>query len=58
MPKTKIVYSARVARRLCEQGFRVIKLTHNPAKPWLNAFVFEETPELLQAFDVILSSKK
>lgn len=58
MPDTKIVYSSRVTRELCDKGFKVIKITHNPSKPWLNAFIFEETPELLKAFDEILTESK
>lgn len=57
MTKTKKVYSSKIAGLLCRQGFKVIKTEINPKKPWLDVFVFEETPELLQAFDFILAER-
>lgn len=48
---TKMVYSTKIAAKLCEQGYKIIKTVPNPAKPWLISYLFESTPELLEALD-------
>ena len=45
----KIVYSLKLAQRLCERGFVIKKTGINPKKPWLYTYLFEQTPELEQA---------
>ena len=57
MTKTKKVYSSKIAGALCRQGFKVVKTEINPRKPWLDVFLFEETEELLKAFDNILTKQ-
>ena len=43
------VYTKKLANTLCRQGFRVVGTTINNDKPWLNVFLFEDTPELREA---------
>ena len=52
--KPYVIYSKVVARKLCEQGFRIIKTEINNEKPWLNVFLFENTDELQKALALIV----
>lgn len=47
----KIVYSLRLAQKLCKQGFRIIEVRPNPKKPWLNCFLFEDSESLRVAIE-------
>lgn len=47
----KIVYSTKIAAELCGLGFKIVKTVPNPKKPWLTSYLFENTPELLEALD-------
>lgn len=49
--ETKIVYNTKLASRLCQQGFIIVKTVPNPQKPWLTSYLFEETEELLNALE-------
>ncbi len=40
------VFTTKIANALCKKGYRVIGTTINNQKPWLNVFLFEDTPEL------------
>lgn len=42
----KIIYSLWLAQRLCHRGCNLIETRPNPKKPWLNCFVFKNTPDL------------
>ena len=53
----KAIFNRKFAQRLCQQGFKVIDVQPNNNKPWLNVYYFEQTPELLEAFDTILKNK-
>lgn len=55
-PMKKPVFSRKIAHALCEEGFQVIDVQPNNNKPWLNVYYFEATPDLLDAFDEILTS--
>jgi hypothetical protein len=59
MPNTniKMIYSLRVYIELENRGFKPLTAINNPYKPNLMCWAFEETPELLEAVDEILSSK-
>lgn len=45
------IYTLKLARVLCEQGFRMIGTEPNREKPWLNVFLFENTPELREVIE-------
>lgn len=52
--KMKIVYSLRIHIALQEQGFSYIMEMKNPHNQHFNCWVYEETPELLKAFDALV----
>ena len=39
-------YSSRLASCLVKNGFKLIDTEPNLKKPWLDVFLFEDTPEL------------
>lgn len=43
------IYTTRLAQHLCRNGFFCVESTPNVDKPWLNVFLFEDTPELREA---------
>lgn len=45
------VFTTKVANSLCKRGFRVVGTAINNQKPWLNVFLFEDTPELREAIE-------
>lgn len=47
--KTKIIYTRKIAIELRKQGFRIIETVVNEKYPQYDAYVFEETAELLAA---------
>ena len=49
--KLKIIYSLRIHIALQRQGFNCISEMKNPQNPQFNCWVYEETSELLEAFD-------
>lgn len=56
--KNKPVFSREMAQMLTWQGFKVVDVVPNNNKPWLNVYYFKPTPEFLDAFDKIISTKK
>lgn len=40
------VFTLKLARRLCDSGFKVIGTLPNAQKPWLNVYIFEDTEEV------------
>lgn len=50
----KIIYSLRIHLKLQEQGFKYLTEMKNPANMRFNCWVYEATPQLLEAFDTIL----
>ena len=54
MPSTKIVYSLRIHMELQRMGFHYEVEMRNPKNQHLNCWVYEATPELLEAFDKII----
>lgn len=55
MKKTnsQIVFNARFAKALLNQGFPVIDIEHNHKNPNMLVFFFEKTPELTQALNAL-----
>ena len=47
----KRVYSTKIAAELCRLGFKIVRTVPNPKKPWLTSYLFENTPELLEALN-------
>lgn len=47
----KIIYSLRIHIKLQRMGFKYITEMKNPQNPRFNCWVYEETDELLKAFD-------
>lgn len=45
----KVIYMPWIAAQLREQGFKLLKTGINPHKPQFDTYIFEETPELLEA---------
>lgn len=52
--KYKIIYSLQIHIALQSQGFKFITEMKNPANQRFNCWVYEETDELLEAFDALL----
>lgn len=52
--KYKIIYSLKIHIALQNQGFNYITEMKNPNNSKFNCWVYEETPELLQAFDALI----
>lgn len=52
----KIIYSLRIHLKLQEMGFKYLIEMKNPQNMRFNCWVYEATPQLLEAFDNILTS--
>lgn len=52
--KYKIIYSLQIHIALQAQGFTHETEMKNPKNPRFNCWVYEETPELLKAFDTLV----
>ena len=50
----KIIYSLQIHIALQKQGFNYITEMKNPNNPRYNCWVYEETSELLEAFDALI----
>ena len=50
----KIIYSLRIHLKLQEIGFKYLTEMKNPQNMRFNCWVYEATPQLLEAFDNIL----
>lgn len=53
--KIKIIYSLRIHIALQNMGFMPITEMKNPANQRFNCWVYEETDELLEAFDSLIA---
>lgn len=51
----KIIYSKRIALELRKRGFRIIKTVPNKYKPQFDSYIFENTQELQEVLNIILS---
>lgn len=56
--KVKIIYSLRIHIALQSQGFMCVAEMKNPQNQRFNCWVYEETPELLKAFDKLLGGSR
>jgi len=57
MPKNtnyKVIYSLKVHIALQSKGFKFLTEMKNPMNGRFNCWVYEETPQLLEAFDEII----
>ena len=54
----KIIYSLKIHIALQAQGFKSQMEMKNPSNPRFNCWVYEETPELLKAFDALLTKEE
>lgn len=54
MPKTKVIYALRVHIELQKRGFVYLTEMRNPQNPHLNCWVYEATPEFMEAVDKII----
>lgn len=52
--KYKIIYSLQIHIALQSQGFKFITEMKNPSNQRFNCWVYEETDELLEAFDALI----
>ena len=50
----KIIYSLKIHIQLQQKGFRALTEMKNPQNSHFSCWVYEATPELLDAFDRIL----
>lgn len=48
------VFTMRLCRYLCDQGFKYIAIEPHRRRPEFNTWVFEETNELLRAVDAYM----
>ncbi len=56
--KYKIIYSLQIHIKLQSMGFTYVTEMKNPKNPRFNCWVYEETEELLEAFDTLLTGKE
>lgn len=56
--KIFIVYMPYVAAKLREEGFLFLGTGINQKKPQYFTYLFEDTPQLRQAFERIIAEKK
>lgn len=54
MSKYKIIYSLRIHIALQQMGFKCIQEMDNPTNNKYRCWVYEETKELLNAFDQLM----
>lgn len=54
MPMYKIIYSLRIHITLQQMGFKCVQEMDNPANNKYKCWVYEETDELLKAFDQLM----
>lgn len=54
MSNVKIIYSLKIHIELGKRGFHFITEMRNPNNPQFNCWVYEATPEFLDAFNGIL----
>lgn len=56
MPNVKLkrIFSSRIANELYHRGFYLIGTEPNKRHPQYDVFLFEETEELLKAYDEII----
>lgn len=52
------IFSAKMAHELCVKGFRIVDTEGNTHKPWLNVFLFEDTPEFRTAMTKVNNDLK
>lgn len=52
----KMVFSRRIASELRKQGFKMIKTIPNHNNPKLDVYIFEDTPELNNAWNDVLAT--
>lgn len=43
------VFTLKIAKQLCDEGYRILGTVPNAQKPWLNVYLFIDTPELRAA---------
>lgn len=60
MPNTKykVIYSLRIHLGLQAAGFKCLTEMKNPQNQRLNCWVYEETKELLRAFDGLVGTPR
>jgi hypothetical protein len=56
--KFKIIYSLQIHIALQSLGFAPVTEMKNPKNPKYNCWVYEESKELLEAFDALLTRKE
>lgn len=49
--KTYKIFTLKLARELCEKGFKIVGTIPNIQKPWLNVYLFEDSSELRQCVE-------
>ena len=56
--KLKVIYSLRIHLALQRLGFTYLTEMKNPYNQQFNCWVYEETPELLSAFDLLVKEEQ
>lgn len=54
----KVIYMPRIACRLREMGFPILRTEVNYKKPQYDVYVFEESESLERALGIILEERK
>ena len=49
--ETYKIFTVKLARELCNRGFRMSGTVPNYEKPWLNVYLFEDSLELRNAVE-------
>ena len=47
------IFSMKLAKALCDKGFKCVGTEPNRKSPWLNVFLFEDTDALQNAITII-----
>lgn len=53
MATEKVIYTKKVAYKLRQQGFPIVRVEVNPNKPQFDCYVFEDTKAFRQALTTI-----
>lgn len=58
MPETYTIYTRWVAFELCKLGFKIVETGTNENHPWLETYVFKNSPELQTAITTVTTARK
>ena len=55
--KEKVIYTRKIANKLVQAGYPVVRVEENPNKPEFDCWVFAETADFKKDFTNIINQK-